>query len=599
MSNVDISFAPASPPKFGEPRTATVAGTAEREATNWMSLSIGVAILAIAYGPLLWMFFRQQWQKPHYQYFPFVFAAFGWLLWKRFGEAAPKRAEIAIPSWTDQLLQIGAVLLLLFGLWIRSPWFAMISLIVLAASMLLAVSRTRTIVNLWGIWILLWLVVPAPLNWDQQLITRLQSVSSRLSSSVLDALGIYHMMDGNTLWLRSKQLFVDEACSGIISMLSIVACAVIYSVYKNRSPLHLVLLAAGSIAWTTLLNVVRISTIAYILDKYGVDWSYGTPHEMISLVLFLVACLALLCTDQILLGCLGPVASEWNGELRFGRRLAAAWDWLINLGPTTADDRENRETAQAPPPPPALLSRRRAFGWFLPAIFAPMAAIQCALLAYAFARAPERLPAVQAGLQLAPQDLPSTISGLHKTDFKPARRSADNIQGKYSRTYFFRSDDGTDYMLSFDFPFPGMWHELTECYTANGWKPIERQVASAEIGGKSGEPWKYVEATFMKSGGRFGALCFSEFDQYGTPYEPQTDWYREGSSFWASRNLYLKERQIFQVQVWFEGTTKATAEQQKKARELLLEARSLIRGFIMDRSQPMVPSTPAENAGKN
>ena len=175
------------------------------------------------------------------------------------------------PTWSIRLIQFAAFLILLFALAIRSPWCAMVSLIVLMASTFLRISGVRKVVNLWGIWLLLWLMVPAPFNLDQKLITKLQIVSSRLSSFVLDAIGIQHLMEGNTLWLPAKQLFVDEACSGIISMLSIVACAVIYAVFKNRSPLHLVLLALASIAWATLLNVLRISTIAYALDAWGID----------------------------------------------------------------------------------------------------------------------------------------------------------------------------------------------------------------------------------------------------------------------------------------------------------------------------------------
>ena len=500
----------------------------------------------------------------------------------------PDKRRTNLRSWSVRVLQLAAVVTLLFGLVIRSPWCAMVSLIVLTASMFLTISGVRKVVNLWGIWFLLWLMVPAPFNLDQKLITKLQFVGSRLSSFVLDAVGIQHLMDGNTLWLRSKQLFVDEACSGIISMLSIVACAIIYAVFKNRSPLHLALLALASIGWATLLNVVRISTIAYVLDTWGVDWSIGALHEILSLVLFLVAFLRILCTDQILLACLAPVVPAWNEwygyDIRFGKRLATGWDWLTAVGQPSHDKVDEIPVADVLVTPPT--TPRRSFRWFVPVIFGPLAAVQGALLVYAFQRAPERLSSVQTAIQLDEHDMPSVLCGLNKVGFQAHKRSADNIQGKYSRTYVYLSADGLRYMLSFDFPFPGFWHELTECYVATGWEPIERQVVSDAADEQLGRPWKFVEATFAKSDGLFGSLCFSEFNQFGIPYEPQINWLREGGSFWNSRNLYLKERQIFQVQVWMEGVAASNSEQRQKARELLLKARKRFRMLVVEHSGP-------------
>ena len=151
-------------------------------------------------------------------------------------------------------------------------------------------------------------------------------------------------------------------------------------------------------------------------------------------------------------------------------------------------------------------------------------------------------------------------------------------------------------MLSFDFSFPGYWHELTECYVAAGWSPVERQIVSARSDKQPAQPWKYVEATFKKPDGLFGSLCFSEFDQFGMPYEPQSDWLREGGSFWKSRSLYLKERQIFQVQVWAERTSELNSKQREKARELLLEARLRFRTLVVEHSEPAASSEPVTSS---
>ena len=103
--------------------------------------------------------------------------------------------------------------------------------------------------GLWGIWALIVLLVPPPLDREKMLISELQLLSSWLASKLLDAFGVLHVMQGNKLMLSSKELFVDEACSGIVSMMSIVACALIIAVWYNRPILHLVLLLLSSLVW--------------------------------------------------------------------------------------------------------------------------------------------------------------------------------------------------------------------------------------------------------------------------------------------------------------------------------------------------------------
>ena len=82
--------------------------------------------------------------------------------------------------------------------------------------------------------------------------------------------------------LPSKQLFVDEACSGIVSVISIVACAAIFGVWRRRRALHTILMMAAAAGWAMLLNVVRITSIALAEVWYKLDWTEGTPHTLIA-----------------------------------------------------------------------------------------------------------------------------------------------------------------------------------------------------------------------------------------------------------------------------------------------------------------------------
>jgi exosortase len=568
---------------------------------RWLWLAAVLVVAVAAYGPLLWMFFRQQWEKPHYQYFPFVIVAFGWLLWQRYREGTPRVPVDTRWPWIDWLLFSSSFALLLASILLVSPWGAAASLILLAGYACRLISRRRHVTYLWGVWAMLWLLVPLPFNLDQALTAKLQAISSRLSSFVLDALGVHHLMEGNVLTLPEKQLFVDEACSGIVSILSVVACAVIYGVVKNRSPLHLVLLALAGIGWATVINVARISIIAFLLDRMNIDWSAGAPHEILSLSLFLVTFLALLSTDRILMVCLEPIRERWHenhaNDLSLGAWVAAAWDALTRFGrPHAADDEEEfAEVEVVGTHEPAARPRRLtpAFSWRPVLIFLPLALVQATLFGYALKTAPANIPAVQRAIALDANSMPSTLLGLERVDFKAEQRDPDNIHGMYSRTYTYRSPEGAQFVVSFDFPFVGGWHELTMCYTAGGWEPIERRITT-KPGDQSERAWRCVEADFSRAGGDRGAVLFSEFDQYGTPFNPQEGWMRADEAFWKVRNYYLEDRRAFQVQVFIADTAAASEADRQKAKELLFVARDHFRNLVVN-GLPMADSSEAKS----
>jgi exosortase len=540
----------------------------------------------LAYGPLLWMFFRQQWEKAHYQYFPFVIGAFAWLLWQRYKDGAARPADLPQRRWIDAALLAISFGLLAAAIVVRSPWGAMASLILLAAYFCRQLGKRREITNLWGIWVLLWLVMPLPFGWDQKLITFLQRVSSRISSFVLEAVGVNHLMEGNALALPDKQLFVDEACSGIISILSVVACAAIYGVYKNRSPLHLVLLAAIGIGWATVINVGRISIIAFVYDQWGVDWSTGASHEILSLVLFMITFLALLSSDVILSVFLEPVAGMWHtvhaADLHYGSWLARAWDALVTLGQPT-EPAEIEATSPAAGTAYAAPATAGLQLWRPVLLFVPLAVVQGGLFAYALSVAPLSNPAVQRAVAATNESLPPTIGELTKMDFKAEKRDANNMHGMYSRTYQFKGPDGVTYVTSFDFPFSGGWHELTECYVATGWERRERHVRTAP---EEAGAWQYVEADFEKPGEMYGTVMYAEFDQNGVALRPHEGWERPADSFLTKRNLYLEGRKTFQVQVFAAGAVTLTDAQRQQAAQLLAEARQRFHRLITESSPP-------------
>jgi exosortase len=595
--------------------------------------AIITAICIVAYAPMQIAVFRQLWGQPHTQFFPFVIAAVVGLVAMRWGEAEEsgegfrvqgsggreaKTASEGLAPWSTVVLVGVAWVVLGAGVLLYAPWLAALSLILLLAGVTAAIARHRHLTYLWGIWALLWLTLPLPFAMDQRLIVRLQGWSSMWSSWLLDALGVRHLMEGNTLTLASggKQLFVDEACSGIVSVMSIVACGAIYGVWKNRPPVHVVLLAILSVFWAFVTNVLRISTIALVREWWGLDWSAGTAHEVISLVVFCIAFGALVATDLLLTGMLAPIgaklAERIEGQLVYGRRLVDWADRVFSWGdPVKGNgeggpdaDKDDALSGEAGGEARPRGVRRGAVIWGGIVGFGLLAAAQWVWLPSTDTSAAQ--VAIERALAIGEYDMPEEIGPWQRLSFEAIEREVYSDFGRYSRTYRYRNvDTGAEVDVSLDFPYRGGWHDLCMCYRNTGWTIDERIIAKPPSDAPSdntgtGEDWPFVDGTMTSPTRGEARVVFAGFDVNGAPADPPSDlvlfrpWFKLRREMLMNLAPQLFQVQVFQVRAGREeaGSGEASAgksrsggagsqgAQSEELQELLVAACQRFRGLV-------------------
>lgn len=559
-------------------QVAPLAGEEAFSIKSWLSLGLTACVLAAAYGPLMFQFFAEQWEQPQYQHFPFILGAALFLLVIRYRQGdrlEPKRERISGVLLTLAIFTLAASYLAL------SPWLAAVSFNLMLGALLARLARVRSVQYLWGIWFLFWLMIPLPLNRDMWLITFLQRLSSRLSSLFLDQIGVPHLMEGNTLLLSGQRLFVDEACSGIVSVISIIACAAIYGVARNRPPLHVFLLVVFGAIWATVMNIVRISAIAFVYYHFQWNWMDGMPHEILGLVLFAFMFVALVSTDQLILVSLEPIVDNWDDyssePIRFGGRVAGAWDWLRFCGAPQSIIKK-----YYPLPPSHLAvewSSTLALG-ILPLIaFGSLAATQLQgggdLPSLA-----ERSRSFSRALELDKQVLPQEIGPLKFTRFEAINRGSENMFGEYSRIFNYEDQGKNLYVASCDFPFTGTWHDLRTCYAGVGWDVnLSRRVSKGTS--ETGSEWAYMLVKLSKSDREKAAVLYCEFDEFGNLIQPpEIGILGNIVSVFSRRQARITALRTYQVQVWLPSLGKNEDEQIKVAEQLLLEARAHFRAIV-------------------
>ena len=179
------------------------------------------------------------------------------------------RSARAIPVWHSCYSPSRCAVLGMLG---AELFMARLSLVVLIAGMILFLAGRQT---LWSIAFpigYLLFMIPLPAIVYYQLTLPLQLWASRLGATGLVALGIHTVREGNLLFLPNCTLNVVEACSGIRSLLSLLAAVVAYGYFAESSTWKRTVLAVTSIPIAIATNGLRLVATGVLSYYYGPAW---------------------------------------------------------------------------------------------------------------------------------------------------------------------------------------------------------------------------------------------------------------------------------------------------------------------------------------
>ena len=425
---------------------------------------IGVFVVGIAYLPLLAVYLRDLCLREHYRFFPVFLVVVLMLGWKRWQDAPPVRRVLPLRALI--VLFASAIASLALASFLRSPVLAFVSAMLATAGGLLVATRRRAMSHTFGIWCLLWLGFRLPFQLDLQLIVWLQTLTTEISSRLLDAFSIMHLTDGHVLSFGKKDFFIDQACSGVMSVMALIAVGALLAVMQNRALFHTLMLLVAACAWALLMNVLRILMVAVVHVRWEADLSFGWRHEVLGWGAFALAVGGILSTDRLLQYFLSPMGrrSRTNVWIR-------VWNRLTRLGEPTqglpGNDHVDRVDEM-----PSWWRRSAVF------VLALLIGLQVSIAAFdrsakaahgtvlTMSTSPDKLFNEES---IRPANASWTLAAFDKIDRH--RRSA---WGEHSLIWTFRHDE-TVIRFALDYPFYEH-HDLRVCYAGRGWKTLYRQV---------------------------------------------------------------------------------------------------------------------------
>jgi len=221
----------------------------------------------------------------------------GYLIWR-------KRKELAeLEKSTSRLgLAIVVIGMILFVLGNgASEYFTVrFSLVVTIFGLVLYLYGKRIIHNTWFEILFLFFMIPIPYVIYFSATFPMQLLASKVTVSALNFIGMSVVRQGNIIHLPNQSLEVAEACSGMRSLISLLALGAIYAYLSQKKLSAKIVLFLSTIPIAVLGNIFRVFLTAIIVYTSETNVTEGAAHFLMGASVFVVAFILLFIFGAIL-----------------------------------------------------------------------------------------------------------------------------------------------------------------------------------------------------------------------------------------------------------------------------------------------------------
>ncbi len=268
-----------------------------RQRTFWIQAALLTALIGFLYYNILAQLVMDWWKDPNFShgFLVPVFSAF--IVWQARRKLA---AQPATPAWSGLAILIGALAILIVGVLGAEFFLSRSSFVFLLGGLIVYFLGWRHFRLVLFPWAFLFFMIPIPAIIFNQIAFPLQFVAAHLADSLLTLFGVPVLREGNIIQLATVTLEVAEACSGIRSLMSLGALAVIYGYFLESRTLRRVLLALAAIPIAIVANGLRVMGTGLAGYYWDPAKAEGFFHEFSGWVIFVISLALLVAFHAIL-----------------------------------------------------------------------------------------------------------------------------------------------------------------------------------------------------------------------------------------------------------------------------------------------------------
>lgn len=253
-------------------------------------------LTAILYGSVLADLATDWWTEPNLSYGLLIPPLALYIAW------VGRSATLAIQPESDSrglfLIAASCVLYILGKL--GSEFFLpRISFVLLIAGIIWTFWGLRRARHLTFPLLLLGTMVPLPVIVYNMLAAPLQLLASSMATSIAQFAGTSAYRDGNIITLANMSLGVEQACSGLNSLSSLVIASIVLSFTQFQRPFTRFVLIVLSVPLAISVNIVRVTGTAILAD-HNEKFARGFYHSFSGWLVFVFGLISLYAASVVL-----------------------------------------------------------------------------------------------------------------------------------------------------------------------------------------------------------------------------------------------------------------------------------------------------------
>ena len=285
--------------------TRDVAATADRVAPSldakqvlitWWPAILGFAALAV---PTINTLAGQAWVRESGAHGPIVLVTGLWLLARQLTAARGLARQGAL--WLNILGLSFGLAIYVFGRTFDFVSLEALGLFAVGVAMLHSVFGVAALLKNWFPLFYLGFAIPPP-GWLIDRITApLKQFVSEAAMRSLSAVGIPVSREGVTIYVSKYQLLMEDACSGMNSLVGLTAISLLYIyLLRGSSVRYSLLMTAFVIPIAILGNILRVMILILLTYFFGDEVAQGFLHYTAGFLLFALDLMLVFAVDSVL-----------------------------------------------------------------------------------------------------------------------------------------------------------------------------------------------------------------------------------------------------------------------------------------------------------
>ena len=265
--------------------------------SSFKQISVTVLFL-LAYVPtFIWMWDRWFARDSYYSHgilIPFVSL---FLVWQKRNDLAATEQKRS--GWGMTLI-VGGMLLHVLSSLMRVYFISGFSMLIVLVGLVLFFYGLAVFWKVLFPVLFLVFMVPVPLVVITNVSFAMKIFAAKIATAMLNSAGIPALREGSLILMRNAQVVVDDVCSGLRSLISLMALGSIFAYWMKSSMARKLILFAFTVPIAVVTNVARIIFLSSVAEIWGPRFAVGFVHDASGFLVFALAFVLLFVIAKVL-----------------------------------------------------------------------------------------------------------------------------------------------------------------------------------------------------------------------------------------------------------------------------------------------------------